>query len=124
VVAGMPVAPRGEIFDAIDAVAREAAQIQRLPPEGGSHVTLSVASAFRRNNTAVPHMTEAWYCCAEPTSAKAMVDRPASAEASASATAPADGPAGSSVPAETCGSAKATAEGTAARPGPDIASYV
>ena len=110
VVAGMPAAPRGEVFDAIDAVAREAAQIQRLPPEGGSHASLSVASAVpqasvasasRRKNTAVPHMTEAWYCCAEPTSAKATVGRPAAAEASASA--------------------KATADGTA---GPDIASYV
>ena len=72
VVAEMPAASRREVFDAIDAVAREAAQI--LPPEGGSHEiyrTNSVASAFRRKETAAPHMTEAWYCCAEPAEAMA-----------------------------------------------------
>jgi len=94
VAAGMPTAPRREVFDAIDAVAREVAQMPRLSPEGGSPAPVSVASTFRRKNTAAPHMTEAWYCCAEP----------ASAEASASAKATADRPAG--------------------RPVPDIASYV
>jgi radical SAM superfamily enzyme YgiQ (UPF0313 family) len=89
VVAGMPAAPRGEVFDAIDAVAREAAQRDGRSSSG----SFRIATA--------PHMTEAWYCCAEPASAEAPAGRP--------------------VPAEACASAKATAEGTA---GPDIASYV
>jgi len=65
-VSSLRSAPRRDVFAAIDAVAREAAQIPGLPPEGGSHVPVSVASAFRRKETAAPHMTEAWYCCAEP----------------------------------------------------------
>jgi radical SAM superfamily enzyme YgiQ (UPF0313 family) len=76
VVAGMPAAPRREVFDAIDAVAREAAQIQRLPPEAGSHRNGNAASALRRKETTAPHMTEAWYCCAEPTSAEASASAP------------------------------------------------
>ena len=59
-------APRGDVFAAIDSAAREVAQIHDLPPEGGSHRNGKVASAFRRKTSAVPHMTEAWYCCAEP----------------------------------------------------------
>jgi hypothetical protein len=54
VVAGMPAAPRREVFDAIDAVAREAAQRDGR----SSSASLPIAIA--------PHMTEAWYCCAEP----------------------------------------------------------
>ena len=83
-VTALRSAPRREVFEAIDAVAREVAQTQprgsgardpgsALPPEGGSHgvrlvasAPVSVASAFRRKGTAAPHMTEAWYCCAEP----------------------------------------------------------
>jgi radical SAM superfamily enzyme YgiQ (UPF0313 family) len=64
VVAGMPAAPRREVFDAIDAVAREAAQ------RDGRSSSTSLRSAT------APHMTEAWYCCAEPTSAEATVGRP------------------------------------------------
>jgi radical SAM superfamily enzyme YgiQ (UPF0313 family) len=63
-VSSLRVAPRRDVFEAIDAVAREAAQI--LPPKGGSHRNGDVASAFRRKETTAPHMTEAWYCCAEP----------------------------------------------------------
>jgi hypothetical protein len=83
-VSSLSAAPRRDAFEAIDAVAREAAQI--LPPEGGSHRNGDVASAFlgrrslgeggRRKETTVPHMTEAWYCCAEPASAEAPAGRP------------------------------------------------
>ena len=67
VVAGMSAAPRRDVFDAIHAIAREAAQIPGLPPND----PVPVASALRRKETAAPHMTEAWYCCAEPAEAMA-----------------------------------------------------
>jgi radical SAM superfamily enzyme YgiQ (UPF0313 family) len=44
---------RGEVFDDIRALARRHAG---LPPAGAS----------RRAPVAVPHLTEPWYCCAEP----------------------------------------------------------
>ena len=70
VVAGMPTAPRREVFDAIDDAAREVASLSG-----------SVASACRRKSlparlSTAPHMTEAWYCCAEPASAEAPSGRP------------------------------------------------
>jgi hypothetical protein len=65
IVASMRDAPRRDVFDAIDGSARERAQIagrssQALPAR------LSVA----------PHLTEAWYCCAEPASAEATAGGP------------------------------------------------
>jgi radical SAM superfamily enzyme YgiQ (UPF0313 family) len=56
-VTALRSAPRREVFAAIDTVAREAAQTR---PRG---------SAAREPGSALPpapHMTEAWYCCAEP----------------------------------------------------------
>ena len=63
-VSSLGASPRHEVFDAIDAVAREV--------EPGS-----VASALSRKTApTAPHMTEAWYCCAEPASAEATAGRP------------------------------------------------
>jgi hypothetical protein len=53
-VSSMREAPRHEIFDAIDAAARAAAHAS------------SRAASPRARVPAAPHMTEAWYCCAEP----------------------------------------------------------
>jgi hypothetical protein len=80
-VVSLRAAPRHEVFDVIGAVARG--------------TTGSVASASRQNAVpTAPHMTEAWYCCAEPSFAKASAF------------------------------AKATADKTEGRPGHDIDSYV
>ena len=57
VVGSMNGAPRREVFDAIDALARGGAAAIRLKPEG---IRLKAASR------PAPHLTEAWYCCAEP----------------------------------------------------------
>lgn len=57
VVASMKGAARREVFDAIDALARggSAGSVPRKPP------------AIRLKPDATPpHLTEAWYCCAEP----------------------------------------------------------
>ncbi len=54
IVASMRGASRLEVFDAIDALAREVARVARRP----------LRAARRR--PAAPHLTEAWYCCAEP----------------------------------------------------------
>jgi radical SAM superfamily enzyme YgiQ (UPF0313 family) len=54
VVAAMREAPRSVVFDAIDRLARDAANAAPRPVD-----------ALRRGETS-PHMTEAWYCCAEP----------------------------------------------------------
>ena len=53
-VSAMREAPRHEIFDAIDAAARAAAHASPRAASPRAHVP------------AAPHMTEAWYCCAEP----------------------------------------------------------
>jgi hypothetical protein len=53
-VAAIGSAPRRDVFDAIDAVARETAH---LPGR---------SSFARTRSSTAPHMTEAWYCCAEP----------------------------------------------------------
>ena len=55
IVASMPQAPRHEVFDAIDMLARASARVARRP-----------RSASRSRFGAPPHLTEAWYCCAEP----------------------------------------------------------
>ena len=54
IVAALGSAPRRDVFDAIDAVAREAAH---LPGR---------SSFARPRASTAPRMTEAWYCCAEP----------------------------------------------------------
>jgi len=53
-VGSLPGASRLEVFDAIDALAREVARV----PRRSSRASLS--------RLAAPHLTEAWYCCAEP----------------------------------------------------------
>jgi hypothetical protein len=53
-IASMRTARRSVVFDAIDRLARDAA-----------HVAPRSVDALRRTETS-PHMTEAWYCCAEP----------------------------------------------------------
>ena len=55
VVASMNGAPRREVFDAIDLLARAAAHA--APPR---------IVRSRPAGAAPPHLTEAWYCCAEP----------------------------------------------------------
>ena len=56
VVGSMNGAPRREVFDAIDALARGGAAPIRPKPE---------EIRLKPDSTA-PHLTEAWYCCAEP----------------------------------------------------------
>jgi len=53
-VSSMREAPRHEIFDGIDAAARAAAHASPR------------AMSMRTRVASAPHMTEAWYCCAEP----------------------------------------------------------
>jgi hypothetical protein len=48
-------APRREVFDAIDVLARVAA-----------HAAPQPIVRSRPAGAAPPHLTEAWYCCAEP----------------------------------------------------------
>jgi radical SAM superfamily enzyme YgiQ (UPF0313 family) len=58
VVASMNGTPRRDVFYAIDALAR-----------GGSPESIRLnppAVRLRPDATAAPHLTEAWYCCAEP----------------------------------------------------------
>jgi radical SAM superfamily enzyme YgiQ (UPF0313 family) len=55
VVAAMNGAPRREVFDAIDVLARVAA-----------HAAPQPIVRSRPAGAAPPHLTEAWYCCAEP----------------------------------------------------------
>ena len=55
VVASLNGAPRRDVFDAIDVLARAAA-----------HVTAQPKARSRTSRAAPPHLTEAWYCCAEP----------------------------------------------------------
>jgi len=54
VVAAMREAPRSVVFDTIDRLAR-----------GVANAAPRAVDAVRRAE-ASPHMTEAWYCCAEP----------------------------------------------------------
>jgi radical SAM superfamily enzyme YgiQ (UPF0313 family) len=54
VVASLNGAPRRDVFDAIDALARGDAAAIRLKPDS----TMAPGPP--------PHLTEAWYCCAEP----------------------------------------------------------
>ena len=55
IVGSMKAAPRREVFDAIDTVARQSAGM--APRRAG---------ARRAATSPPPHLTEAWYCCAEP----------------------------------------------------------
>ena len=55
VIASMRTAARGEVFDAIDDLARDCAGMGR--PARRSHPVA---------DSTPPHLTEAWYCCAEP----------------------------------------------------------
>jgi radical SAM superfamily enzyme YgiQ (UPF0313 family) len=57
VVAALNGAPRRDVFDAIGALAR-----------GGTDGSIQAKSAAIRPkaHSPVPHLTEAWYCCAEP----------------------------------------------------------
>jgi radical SAM superfamily enzyme YgiQ (UPF0313 family) len=58
VVADRRGAPRTELFDAISATAHEFAAARGVPR--------SPALGRRSGSSVPPHMTEAWYCCAEP----------------------------------------------------------
>jgi radical SAM superfamily enzyme YgiQ (UPF0313 family) len=55
IVGSMKAASRREVFDAIDTVARQSAGVA---PRS--------AAAGRAAGSPPPHLTEAWYCCAEP----------------------------------------------------------
>ena len=57
VVASMNGAPRRDVFDAIDALARGSS------PEA---LRLKPAAIRLKPDSTPPHLTEAWYCCAEP----------------------------------------------------------
>ncbi len=57
-VGGNLSAPRSEVFGSIWAVAHEAAGL----PAG------RLADPFGEVPTIIPHLSEPWYCCAEPTS--------------------------------------------------------
>ena len=60
IVGSMRAAPRREVFEAIDALARGGAPAAiRLEPD-------STAIRPQPSTTTPPHLTEAWYCCAEP----------------------------------------------------------
>jgi radical SAM superfamily enzyme YgiQ (UPF0313 family) len=60
VVGSMREAPRREVFEAIDLLARHGAEGSVRPGEQAS------VSRLKPDSTAVPYLTEAWYCCAEP----------------------------------------------------------
>ena len=55
IVASRRADSRRALFDAIDEVARDAARLPRRP-----------AGRARLSGPPAPHLTEAWYCCAEP----------------------------------------------------------
>lgn len=55
IVASRPSDPRRALFEAIDAAARDAARLPRR-----------TAASARVSRRPAPHLTEAWYCCAEP----------------------------------------------------------
>ena len=63
VVGSMNGAPRREVFDAIDALARGDAAAIRLKPSG---IRLTRSGIRLKPDSTAPHLTEAWYCCAEP----------------------------------------------------------
>jgi hypothetical protein len=66
-VGSMRDAPRLDVFDAIDALAREVAGAGiRLKPDSTTDVARRRSPASRSRLAAAPHLTEAWYCCAEP----------------------------------------------------------
>jgi radical SAM superfamily enzyme YgiQ (UPF0313 family) len=67
-VGSMRASPRREVFEAIAAVARERA--------GRSGDLPCPAASVPRHGGPPPHLTEAWYCCAEPTFAEAAVGPP------------------------------------------------
>ena len=58
VVASLNGAPRRDVFDAINALAR-AGGPESIRPE-------PLAIRLKPDSTAAAHLTEAWYCCAEP----------------------------------------------------------
>ena len=64
VVASLNGAPRREVFDAIDALARGSGRgsIQAKP----AAVCLKPQDIRLKPDSTPPHLTEAWYCCAEP----------------------------------------------------------
>ena len=64
VVASLNGAPRREVFDAIDALARGSGRgsIQVEP----AAVCLKPEDIRLKPDSTPPHLTEAWYCCAEP----------------------------------------------------------
>jgi radical SAM superfamily enzyme YgiQ (UPF0313 family) len=72
VVASMNGAPRRDVFYTIDARARGAAPSAiRLQPSGfaagsGANCRSLAGGAATAPAAAPPHLTEAWYCCAEP----------------------------------------------------------
>jgi hypothetical protein len=55
IVGSMKAASRREVFEAIETVARQSAGVGSRP-----------AAAGRAVGSPPPHLTEAWYCCAEP----------------------------------------------------------
>jgi radical SAM superfamily enzyme YgiQ (UPF0313 family) len=65
-VAAMPQAPRREVFRAISALAHQRTGV----PRPG-------AAAAGERVAAVPYLTEAWYCCAEPCAAQVAPPAPA-----------------------------------------------
>ena len=62
-VSSLRSAPRRDVFEAIRDAALEA---QNLPPSTFAKAAVGLGEGGRRKESAVPYMTEAWYCCAEP----------------------------------------------------------
>jgi radical SAM superfamily enzyme YgiQ (UPF0313 family) len=71
-VASMAPLPRTDVFAAISALARERAGV---PPRSATTGAAAGASSCC-HAAGVPHMTEAWYCCAEPAVAEATAGTP------------------------------------------------
>jgi hypothetical protein len=61
-VAAMSGRPRAEVFAAIANLAHEGSGVKRSTPTRPT----ACASSCCGSHAAVPHLTEAWYCCAEP----------------------------------------------------------
>ena len=72
-VASRAPLPRSDLFAAIAALARERAGV---PPRSATTPAPGCASSCCHAPAGVPHMTEAWYCCAEPAFAEATADTP------------------------------------------------
>jgi radical SAM superfamily enzyme YgiQ (UPF0313 family) len=76
-VASSPQSPRSAVFEAIALLARDRAGVLR---RGRSLPASASWSTCCSPQGGIPHLTEAWYCCAEPTIDEASAGKPAPAE--------------------------------------------